>query len=136
VVVVLVVGVVSLVVLSLLDVLLLMVDMSSGEVTTLSLKGAMVHDLPLVALVHLQRDRSGSPMVVLAVVALVSMMESIVLTPLWSRWLGTSFNLFVLTLVQSHLLTHMLICEFQVGGLGNVWLIDSGCSRHMTRDKE
>jgi hypothetical protein len=25
--------------------------------------------------------------------------------------------------------------EFKVGDLKNIWLIDSGCSRHMTKDK-
>jgi hypothetical protein len=29
----------------------------------------------------------------------------------------------------------MLVLEFQVGDLKNIWLIDSGCSRHMTGDK-
>jgi hypothetical protein len=29
----------------------------------------------------------------------------------------------------------MLIFEFQVGDLKNIWLIDSDCSRHMTGDK-
>jgi hypothetical protein len=29
----------------------------------------------------------------------------------------------------------MLIFEFQVGDLKNIWLIDSGFSRHMTREK-
>jgi hypothetical protein len=29
----------------------------------------------------------------------------------------------------------MLIFEFQVGDMKNIWLIDSGCSRHMTGDK-
>jgi hypothetical protein len=29
----------------------------------------------------------------------------------------------------------MLTFEFQVGDLKNIWLIDSGCSRHMTGDK-
>jgi hypothetical protein len=33
------------------------------------------------------------------------------------------------------LFTHVLAFEFQVGDLRNVWLIDSGCSRHMTGDK-
>jgi hypothetical protein len=35
----------------------------------------------------------------------------------------------------SHLFSHVLIFEFQVGALKNIWLIDSGCSRHMTGDK-
>jgi hypothetical protein len=34
------------------------------------------------------------------------------------------------------LFTHVLIFEFQVGDLKNIWLIDSGCSRNMTRNKE
>jgi hypothetical protein len=29
----------------------------------------------------------------------------------------------------------VLVFEFQVGDLKNIWLIDSGCSRHMTGDK-
>jgi hypothetical protein len=29
----------------------------------------------------------------------------------------------------------MLVFEFQVGDMKNIWLIDSGCSRHMTGDK-
>jgi hypothetical protein len=29
----------------------------------------------------------------------------------------------------------VLVFEFQVGDLKNIWLIDSRCSRHMTRDK-
>jgi hypothetical protein len=58
-----------------------------------------------------------------------------VLTPLWSKWLGTGFTLLVLTPVLNRLFAHVLIFEFQVGDLKNIWLIDSGCSRHMTRDK-
>jgi hypothetical protein len=29
----------------------------------------------------------------------------------------------------------VLVFEFQAGDLNNIWLIDSGCSRHMTGDK-
>jgi hypothetical protein len=58
-----------------------------------------------------------------------------VLTPLSSKWLGTGFTLFVLTPVLSHLFAHVLIFEFQVGDLKNIWLIDSSCSRHMTGDR-
>jgi hypothetical protein len=75
------------------------------------------------------------PMVVLVVVAFVDVMEWVVLTLLWSRFLGTSFTLSVLTPVLSRLFARMLVFEFQVGGLGNVWLIDSSCSRHMTGDR-
>jgi hypothetical protein len=93
VVVVLVVGMVSLVLLSLLDVHLLVIDKSSGEVTALTWRVATVHGLPFVAFVLLQRDRSGSLVVVLVVVALIGMIEWI----LWSRWLDTGFTLLVLT---------------------------------------
>jgi hypothetical protein len=122
---------VSLVVLSFLDVLHLVLGTRVGGVVALSLKGATVYCLPFVAFVLLQRDRSGS----LMVVALVRMMLWIVLTPLWSRWLDTSFTRLVVTLVLSHLFAHVLVFEFQVGDLRNFWLIDSGCSRHMTGDK-
>jgi hypothetical protein len=59
----------------------------------------------------------------------------IVLTPLWSKWLGTGFTLLVLTPVLSRLFAHMLVFEFQVGDMKNIWWIDSGCSRHTTGKK-
>jgi hypothetical protein len=73
--------------------------------------------------------------VVFVEVALVGKMFWIVLTPLLSKWLGTGFTLLVLTTVLSCLFAHVLVFEFQVGDLKNIWLIDSGCSRHMTGDK-
>jgi hypothetical protein len=92
-----------------------------------------------VVLVLLQLERVGSlivvTMVVFVEVALVGEMFWIVLTPLLSKWLGTGFTLLVLTPVLSRLFTHMLIFEFEVGDLKNIWLIDFGCSRHMTGDK-
>jgi hypothetical protein len=45
------------------------------------------------------------------------------------------FYFLVLTPVLSHLFAQVLVFEFQVGDLKNIWLIDSGCSRHMTGDK-
>jgi hypothetical protein len=90
-------------------------------------------------LVLFQLERDGSLVVVFVVVfvevALVGKMFWIVLTPLLSKWLGTSFTLLVLTPVLNRLFTHVLVFEFQVGDLKNIWLIDSGCSRHMTGDK-
>jgi hypothetical protein len=37
--------------------------------------------------------------------------------------------------VLSRLFAHVIVFKFQVGDLMNIWLIDSGCSRHMTGDK-
>jgi hypothetical protein len=74
-------------------------------------------------------------MVVFVEVALVGEMFWIVLTPVWSKWLGTGFTLLVLSPVLSCLFTHVLVFEFQVGDLKNIWLNDFGCSRHMTGDK-
>jgi hypothetical protein len=92
-----------------------------------------------VVLVFLQVERVGSLMVVTVVVfvevALVGKMVWFVLTLLSSKWLVTGFTLLVLTPVLSRLFAHVLVFEFQVGDLKNIWLIDSGCSRHMTRDK-
>jgi hypothetical protein len=84
----------------------------------------------------LQLERDGSLVVVFVVVfvvvALVGNMFWIVLTPLLSKWLGTGFTLLVLTPVLGCLFAHVLVFEFQVGDLKNIWLIDSGYSRHMT----
>ena len=61
-------------------------------------------------------------------------MVLISLTPPTSKWLGTGLPPSVLTPVSSHaLITPSLVSE-QVTGLENTWLIDSGCSRHMTGD--
>jgi hypothetical protein len=73
--------------------------------------------------------------VVFMEVALVGKMIWFVLTPLSSKWLNTGFTLLVLTPGLSRLFTHVLVFEFQVGDLKNIWLIDSCCSRHMTGDK-
>jgi hypothetical protein len=56
------------------------------------------------------------------------------LTPLWRKWLDIGFTLLVLNPVLSRLFAHVLVVEFQVEDL-KIWLIDSGCSRHMTGDK-
>jgi hypothetical protein len=110
-----------------------------GGFIALRWRGGRVHGTPFVVLVLLQVERVGSLIVVTVVVfvavALVGNMVWIVLTPLLSKWLGTGFTLLVLTPVLSRLFAHMLVFEFQVGDLKNIWLIDSGCSRHMTGDK-
>jgi hypothetical protein len=132
---VLVVGLESLQVVSLLGVPPLVLNTRLGGVVALSWRGGTVHAFPFVVLV-LQLESVGSlivvTMVVFLEVALVEKIFWIVLTPLLSKWLGTGFTLLVLTLVLSHLFAHVLIFEFQVGDLKNIWLIDSNCSRHMT----
>jgi hypothetical protein len=45
------------------------------------------------------------------------------------------FHSFGTNPVLSCLFAHVLISEFQVGDLKNIWFIDSGCSRNMTGDK-
>jgi hypothetical protein len=138
-VVVMVVGLESLQVVSLLGILPLVLNTGMGGVVALRWRGGTVHGLPFVVLVLLQLERVGFlivvTMVVFVEVALVGEMFWIVLTPLWSKWLGTGFTLLVLTLVMSCLFAHVLIFEFQVGDLKNIWLIDSSCSRHKTGDK-
>jgi hypothetical protein len=137
--VVLVVGLDRLQVVSLLGVLPLVLNIGMGGVVGLRWRGGTVHGLPLVVLVLLQLERVGSLVVVTMVlfveVAFIGEMFWIVLTPLWSKWPSTTFTLLVLTPVVSPLFTHVLVFEFHVGDLKNIWLIDSGCSRHMTRDK-
>jgi hypothetical protein len=110
-----------------------------GGSIALRWRGGTVHGLCFVVLVLLQVERVGSLMVVTVVVfvevALVGKMVWFVLTPLSSKWLGTGFTLLVLSLVLSRLFAHVIIFEFQVGYLKNIWLIDFGCSRHMIGDK-
>jgi hypothetical protein len=127
-VVVLLVCLESLQVVSWLGVLPLMLNMRMGGVIALRWRGGTVHSFPLVVLV-LQLEWVGSLIVVTVVVfvevALEGEMFLIVLTPLWSKWPNTGFTLLVLTLVLSYLFAHVLVVEFQVGDLKNIWLIDS-----------
>jgi hypothetical protein len=87
-----------------------------GGVVALRWRGGMAHCLPFVVSILLQVERVGSlgvvTMVVFMEVALVGKLFWIVLTPIWSKWLGTGFTLLVLTLVLSRLFAHVLIFEF------------------------
>jgi hypothetical protein len=138
-VVVLVVGLESLQVVRLLGILPLEFTTGMGGVVALRRRGGTVHRLSFVVLVLLQVDKVGFlrvvTEVVFVVVVLVGKMVWCVLTPLSSNWLGTSFTLLVLTPVLSRLFAHVLVFEFQVRDLKNIWLIDSGSSRHMTGDR-
>jgi hypothetical protein len=109
----LVVGLESLQVISLLDVLPLVLNTGMGGVVALRWRGGTVHGLPFVVLVLLQLERDGSLVMVTVVVfmeiALVGKMFWIVVTPLLSKWLANGFTLLVLTLVLSRLFTHVLV---------------------------
>jgi hypothetical protein len=111
-VVVLVVGLESQQVVSLLDVLPLVFSTGMGGAVALRWRGGTVHSLPFVVLVLLQLERVGSLMVVIVVVfvevALVGKMVWFMLTPLSSKWLGTGFTLLVLIQVLSRLFAHVL----------------------------
>jgi hypothetical protein len=72
-----------------------------GGVVALRWRGGTVRGLSFMVLVLLQLERVGSLVVVSVVVfmevALIGEMFWIVLTPLWSKWLGTGFTVLVLT---------------------------------------
>jgi hypothetical protein len=94
----------------------LVLNTGMGGVVPLRWRGGTVHGLPFVVLVLPQLERVGSlrvvTMVVFVEVALVGKLFWIVLTPLWSKWLGTGFTLLVLTPVLNRLFAHMLVFEF------------------------
>jgi hypothetical protein len=108
-----VVGLESLQVVSLLDVLPLVLNTGMGGVVALRWRGGTVHGFPFVVLVLLQLERDGSLVVVFVVVfvvvALVGKMFWIVLTPLLSKWLGTGFTLLLLTPMLSRLFADVLV---------------------------
>jgi hypothetical protein len=138
-VVVLVVGLESLQEVRWLGILPLKFNTGMGGVVALRRRGGTVHGLSFVVFVLLQAEKVGFlgvvTEVVFVVVVLVGKMAWCVLTPLSSKWLGTGFTFLVLTPVLSRLFAHVLVSEFQVGDLKNIWFIDSGCSRHMIRDR-
>jgi hypothetical protein len=124
---VLVVGLESLQEVSLLGILLLVLNTGMEGSVVLRRRGGTVHEFSFVVLVLLQVERFGYLMVVTLVVfvevALVGKMVWFVLTPLSSKWLGTSFTLLELTPVLSHLLALALGFELQVDGPENILLI-------------
>jgi hypothetical protein len=128
-VVVLVVGLESLQEVRLLGILPIEFTTGMGGVVALRRRGGTVHGLSFVVLVLLQAERVGSLRVVTVVVfvevALVGEMIWFVLTPLSSKRLGAGFALLVLTPVLSRLFAHVLVFEFQVGDLKNIWLIEA-----------
>jgi hypothetical protein len=126
-VVVLMVGLESLQEVSLLVIPPLELTTGMGASVALRWRGGTVHGLSFVALVLLQVEKVGYLMVVTGVVfvevALVGKTAWFVLTPLSSKWLGTSFTLLELTPVLRRLLALALGFELQVDGPENIWLI-------------
>jgi hypothetical protein len=124
---VLVVGLESLLEVSLLGILLLMLNTGMGGSIALRWRGGTVHELSFEVLVLLHVKRVGSlvvdTVVVFVEVALVGKMVWFVLTPLSSKLLGTGFTLLDLTPVLSRLLALALGFELQVDGPENIWLI-------------
>jgi hypothetical protein len=100
----------------LLGVLPLVPNTGMGVLVALRWRRGMVHDLHFVVFVLLQVERVGSLLVVIVVVfvevALIGEMLWILLTPLWSKWLGPGFTFLVLTPVLCCLFTHVLAFEF------------------------
>jgi hypothetical protein len=131
-VVVLVVGLESLLEVSLLGSLLLVLNTGMGGSIALRWRGGTVHGLSFVVLVLLHVERVGSLVVVTVVVfvevALVGKMVWFMLTPLSSKWLGTGFTLLELTPVLSRLLALALGFELQVDCPENIWLKSGGGS--------
>jgi hypothetical protein len=117
VVVVLVVGLESQQVVSLLGILPLEFTTGMGGVVALKWRGGMIHGSPFMVLVLLKAEKGGFlgvvTEVVFVVVVLVGKMVWCVLTPLSSKWLGSSFTLLVLTPVLSRLFAHVLVFEFR-----------------------
>jgi hypothetical protein len=114
--VVLVVGLESQQVVSLLGVLPLVFSTGLGGVVALRWRGGTIHGSLFMVLVLLLEEKGGFlgvvTEVVFVVVVLVGKMLWCVLTLLSSKWLGTGFTLLVLTPVLSRLFAHMLVFEF------------------------
>jgi hypothetical protein len=96
--VVLVVGLESQQVVSLLGILPLKFTTGMGGVIALRRRGGTVHELSFVVLVLFQADKGGFlgvvTVVVFVEVALVGKMVWLMLTPLSSKWIGTAYYSF------------------------------------------
>jgi hypothetical protein len=118
-VVVLVVGLESLQVVSLLGILPLVLNKGMGGVIALRWRGGTIHGFPFVVLVLLQVERVGSLIVVTVVVFVeVALVGWMLLTLLLRKCPDTVFTPLGLTPVLSHLLVLALCFELQVGRPG------------------
>jgi hypothetical protein len=116
---VLVVGLESLQVVSLLGILPLVLNTGMGGVVALRWRGGTIHGFPFVVLVLLQVERVGSLIVVTVVVFVeVALVGWMLLTLLLRKCPDTVFTPLGLTPVLSHLLVLALCFELQVGRPG------------------
>jgi hypothetical protein len=125
-VVVLVVGLESLQVVSLLGVLPLVLNTGMGGVVAWRWRGGTIHGFPFVVLVLLQVERVGSLIVVTVVVFVaVALVGWMLLTLLFRKWPDTGFTPLGLTPVLSHFIVLTLCFVLQVGRPGE-HLVDIG----------
>jgi hypothetical protein len=128
---ILVVGLESLQVVSLLGILPLALNTGMGGVVDLRWRGGTAHGLPFVVLVLPSLERVGG----VCVGSFDRRNGLDCANPTLEQMAQHWFYSFGTNPVLSRLFAHVLVFEFQVGDLKNISLIDSGCSRHMTGDK-
>ena len=93
---------------------------------------ALFHTVPSVVVSEAEALVAEAHHVFLSVVVASNSFRLRILTLLSSRWHDTGLLLSVLTPVSGHLPAHFLPTEQDTRGLENIWLMDSGCSRHVT----
>ena len=94
---------------------------------------ALFHTVPSVVVSMAEALVAVAHHVFLSVVVASHSFRLRILTLLSSRWHDTGLLLSVLTPVSGHLPALSLPTEQDTRGLENIWLMDSGCSWHMTR---
>ena len=92
---------------------------------------ALFHTVPSVVISVAEALVAEAHHVFLSVVVASYSFRLRILTLLSSRWHDTGLLLTVLTPVSSHL-PALLPTEQNTRGLEDIWLMDSGCLRHMT----
>jgi hypothetical protein len=123
-VVVLVVGLESQQVVSLLGILPLVLNTGMRGVVALRWRGGTIHGFPFVVLVLLQVERVGYLIVVTMVVFMeVALVGWMLLTLLLRKWPDTGFTPLGLTPVLSHLSFSLIVLSCRWGGPESIWLI-------------
>jgi hypothetical protein len=130
-VVVLVVGLESLQVVRLLGILPLEFTTGMGGVVALRKRGGTFHGLSFVVLVLLQAERGGYRGGVRG--GSFGRRDALVgASPTFEQMARHWFYSFGTNPCAESFVRSRARLEFQVGDLKNIWLIDSGCSRHLT----